>query len=402
MRNPIIPASLRLPPPSDFSGFIHNFIEDLKAGRRWNWGGVTIEEDGRVKITHNFMITEIIHTFSNWIYDLNQENHDFYIIEDAFLHMWKREHLRPSGMIIKVEKEPLPPVFQARELWNGIVEQDKNYWDALVEKLMVNEDFRKDKDAMNNFSMLRTSIANIYQQRGLSDEYLYALKQAVAIGPGCVESNHHLGHYYFIRKQYQEAVEVLENLLKHEKDHEKTIEALKHVNEMRLLHQREAELEKKNTRDPAVLEEKLELITSYAKIESSGDASRLADRLMVDKNTPPQTVYRLADILLNNRCGYHAIDILKKHLEKQTDDSRGWIELGWCNILIGMHDNNNERKTNHYHEAYDAWRKAVEMGGEPAYDLLWTDERFKDFWKNTPLDSPFQTLRQFLTTEPAP
>ena len=64
-------------------------------------------------------------------------------------------------------------------------------------------------------------------------------------------------------------------------------------------------------------------------------------------------------------------------------DPKGWVEVGWLSILSG--------KTN---EGYDAWRRAVELGGEATRSQLRTEARFQPLWQQQNLPPPFRDLVQ--------
>jgi tetratricopeptide (TPR) repeat protein len=154
-------------------------------------------------------------------------DHEFYV-EESFPLDWMYPYLTPFGVIMKVNRQPLPEITQ------DIIDKDHAFWSrfsertignwitydtsikdicAWAENVYLRHDFRgftgdrrfvRDDDGQKSFSKLRSSIgASIYQWRArnshssaenarVTREAEFALKQAFAYCPYASEAVFHL------------------------------------------------------------------------------------------------------------------------------------------------------------------------------------------------------------------
>ena len=73
---------------------------------------------------------------AKWIFDHNNDRHAFYV-EEYYVIPWMYPHLRPAGIIMKLEKEPLQSLQENPSLWQEIVARDRAYWGKLTAELAV-------------------------------------------------------------------------------------------------------------------------------------------------------------------------------------------------------------------------------------------------------------------------
>jgi len=151
------------------------------------------------------------------IFDKNPD-HEFYV-EESFPLDWMYPHLTPFGIIMKINRQPLP------ELTKDIVERDHQFWKDFSNRLIGDwidydtplsnicsfaieayhhhrkpRDFKgdpsflRDSDGQKAFSKLRSSIAGVYnwriatskspeEQQRMIREAEFAFKQAYAYCP---------------------------------------------------------------------------------------------------------------------------------------------------------------------------------------------------------------------------
>jgi len=207
--------TIRIPTPEESSRVFHVYVDDVVAGRLSQPVGM-FDEENTVQVTGALAIMDINGIAAKWIFDWNKDEHDFYI-EESYPIQWMYPHLRPAGIIMKIEKEPLPSPQQDPTLWNDIIAQDTAYWDALVEELLSREEFLRSDDAKKTFSKLRTSIAGIYLHHRLLEPAEYALKQAMQLCPEGCEGGYRLVEVYIrVQQRYDEARAILEHYLRHD------------------------------------------------------------------------------------------------------------------------------------------------------------------------------------------
>ncbi|MEI7731877.1 MAG: DUF2723 domain-containing protein [Verrucomicrobiota bacterium] len=169
------------------------------------------EDGGRVQMSGQVAVMSINGLLAKVMFDRNLE-HEFYV-EESFPLDWMYPHLTPFGIIMKINREPLPALSQ------GVLQRDHEFWkqyskrltgdiidDATsvkqvcewAEKTYLCRDFsgftgdRKfvyDDEAQQAFSKLRSSIGGVYAWRlnsGIppefrpktSEEYQRLIKEA--------------------------------------------------------------------------------------------------------------------------------------------------------------------------------------------------------------------------------
>lgn len=172
--------------------------------------------DNRVQVSGQVAVMAINGLLTKVIFDHNPNN-EFYV-EESFPLQWMYPHLSPYGIIMKINRQPVP------ELTQEMVDKDHDFWSqyserlignwitydtsitnicAFAEKTYVHHDYKtfkgdprfvRDDDAQKAFSKLRSSIGGLYawridnarsepeRQRALK-EAEFAFKQAYAFCP---------------------------------------------------------------------------------------------------------------------------------------------------------------------------------------------------------------------------
>jgi tetratricopeptide (TPR) repeat protein len=172
--------------------------------------------DNRVQVSGQVAVMAINGLLTKVIFDHNPDN-EFYV-EESFPLDWMYPHLTPFGVIMKINRQPIP------ELTEDMARRDHDFWSqysqrlignwitydtsisnlcAFAEKMYVRYDytgfkgdprFVRDDDAQKAFSKLRSSIGGLYawrvdnahsepeRQRALK-EAEFAFKQAYAFCP---------------------------------------------------------------------------------------------------------------------------------------------------------------------------------------------------------------------------
>ena len=143
--------------------------------------------DNRVQVSGQIAVMSINGLLTKVIFDKNPDN-EFYI-EESFPLDWMFPNLTPFGVIMKINRQPLP------ELTQEICDKDHEFWSqysdrlignwitydtpvkdvvAFVEKVNLRHDysgfkgdlkFARDDEAQKAFSKLRSSIGGIYSWR---------------------------------------------------------------------------------------------------------------------------------------------------------------------------------------------------------------------------------------------
>jgi tetratricopeptide (TPR) repeat protein len=195
------------PTPEDSQKCLQDYIADaqvriqrhqMKPGEE-----VTPGKDGKVQINGQAAVMAINALLTKSIFDHNPKN-EFFVEESAPLD-WMYPYLTPFGVIMKINRQPLP------ELTEAIVNRDHEFWtrysDRLignwitydtsikdicdwVEKVYLRRDFSgfkgdrkfiRDDQGQKSFSKLRTAISGVYAWRVTDpNNHDPALKQRMA------------------------------------------------------------------------------------------------------------------------------------------------------------------------------------------------------------------------------
>jgi hypothetical protein len=172
--------------------------------------------DNKVQVSGQIAVMTINGLISKVMFDKNPD-HEFYV-EESFPLDWMYPHLTPFGIIMKINRNPVP------EFTEEILKKDHDFWSqyserlignwitydtpvsnicAFAEKVYFRRDYRgfqgdpkfiRDSDGQKAFSKLRSSIAGIYswrisntrnpaEQQRVIKEADFAFKQAFAFCP---------------------------------------------------------------------------------------------------------------------------------------------------------------------------------------------------------------------------
>jgi hypothetical protein len=159
-----------------------NEPKQLKPGEE-----VTRDAKGRIQVRGQMAVIGMRELLTKAIFDRNPDREFF--LEESFPLDWMYPYLEPHGLILKINRQPLP------ELSKEIVQRDSDYWTkyvtpmiggwlkpdtsveevaAFVEKIQVKKDlsgFTGDPEFVQNeywgknFSKLRSSIGGLYAWR---------------------------------------------------------------------------------------------------------------------------------------------------------------------------------------------------------------------------------------------
>ncbi len=176
--------------PEDHSRCFNEYMNDVQrrmAAKQLAPGEDVKVVDGRVTVSGQTSVMAINALIAKVIFDKNPDREFF--IEESFPLQWMYPYLSPFGIIMKINREPLP------ELSEDILKKDHEFWSKysdraignwitydtsiadickFVEKIYLRRDydgfkgdpkFVRDSDGQKAFSKLRSSIAGMYSFR---------------------------------------------------------------------------------------------------------------------------------------------------------------------------------------------------------------------------------------------
>ncbi len=210
-------------------------------------GEVVQLSGGQVQFGGQIAVFAINGLLAKRIFDRNP-NHEFYV-EESFPLAWMYPYLTPFGIIMKVNRQPLP------EITPQVVEKDHAFWSrysarltgnwityntsvqdlcAFVERIYLQHDsreftgdpaFLRDDDAQKSFAKLRSSIGGVYQWRvdhaaaaperqRMFQEAEFAFKQSFAFCPYNGETLFHYVQLLLRVNRVADAILLAETALK--------------------------------------------------------------------------------------------------------------------------------------------------------------------------------------------
>jgi len=236
---PADPATLYIPTADDsqrcFQDYCAGAMERLK-NHQLKPGEVVVQDGAAFHVSGQAAVMQINGLLAKVIFDKNP-GHDFFI-EESFPLDWMYPNLEPHGLIMKINRQPLPEISEAmvgqdREFWQPRVDQMIGAWlndgtpvvavTSFGEKVFLRHDlagfsgdpgFVQNDYASRMFSKFRSSIAGLYAWRAansadasekgrLTRAADFAFRQALALCPGSPEAAQR--YMAFLKSQHREA-----------------------------------------------------------------------------------------------------------------------------------------------------------------------------------------------------
>jgi hypothetical protein len=197
------PEPIHIPSPDESNRGFQEYIRDVQTGKIPASADIKIQ-NGRLIVNGVGGVMAINGVLAKQIFERNKDKHAFYV-EESYVIPWMYPYLRPAGVIMKIEKEPLPAPAEDQGLWKEIVDRDRVYWDKLTARFLARPEFVRNLDAKKSFSKMRVAIAGLYVARGLLSEAEYAFRQSLQLCPESPESNFRLAEFYMRLGRFEEA-----------------------------------------------------------------------------------------------------------------------------------------------------------------------------------------------------
>ncbi len=191
-----------IPTPDDSARAFQVYVDEVQAGKRPKNADLTIE-NGRVQVSGALGVMEINGILCDMIFAKNKARHAFYI-EESYVINWMFPYLTPHGLIMRINAEKQP-------LARGVVQDDLDFWDWYIRRLLRDPMFRRDLPAQKSFSKLRSAIAGLYVSQGLRGEAERAFQEARDLYPVSPEANFRLVQEVLLpQSRTAEAIDILD------------------------------------------------------------------------------------------------------------------------------------------------------------------------------------------------
>ncbi len=353
-----------MPTPQDTNKAFQTYVEDVRAGRIPSNAAVTIDRNGKVSVQGVQGVMEINGIISKAIFEANKHLHDFYV-EESYVINWMYPYLEPHGLILKINKEPLP------DLTPEIVKNDQDFWKWYCARLLNDRKFQRDMVARKTFSKLRCAIAGLYAWRRMFDQAEIAFQQAVDLYPGSPEANFRMADMYLQMGRFADALRVMEKNLEQDPRNDRISGFMNQIKEMAQLNVRIGELQQRLGAGSGTLDQVFELGTLYQRTGREQPFQDLCRQVLNNSNLPPQAFLKVAELASQPPRWTLMAEAYERYLARERSDPRAWLELAAVHLQNGRQD-----------AALQAVRQAVQSGGEPFKDVLRKDGRLEGLYGN--------------------
>jgi hypothetical protein len=342
-----------------FRDYITDAQERFRLGQMKAGEDFHPDQNGMIQVSGNVAVMLINGLLARDIFDANPD-HEFYV-EESFALDWMYPYESPFGVIMKVNRQPLPEISQE------MVDKDHKFWslysDRLIgnwitydtsvtnlcefaERLYLRHDFRgfkgdpkfiRDDDAQKAFSKLRSSQGGLYSWRmqnaktepekaRMMKEAVFAFKQAFAYCPFSPEAVYHFVMLLIANSHFDEALAVARTCLKLDSGNT-TIKAL--IDELQAM--------KKTARVvdlPATLAEASSLITRG----ETNQGLLIVDQLVSNPGIDARGILSCAQVYVKANAVGRLETALNRLVQLVPENPEAWLDLAGLRALLGKTD----------------------------------------------------------------
>lgn len=359
-----------------------NEPRELKPGEE-----VHPDASGHVQVSGQVAVMAINGLLTKVIFDKNPGN-EFYV-EESFPLDWMYPHLTPFGIIMKINRDPLPT------LTEDVIKRDHEFWSKYSERLIGNwitydtpvkeiTDFAervymhhdytgfkgdlkfiRDDDAQKSFSKLRSSIAGVYSWRVgmppsggvMPPQYIatganrtmvereadFAFKQAFAFCPYSPEAVYRYVQLLVNMGRVDDALLVAHTALKLDPYNGQFSYLIGNLNSIKArssavsdAQNQIAQLEAEVKANPLNFTNQFELAQAYIQVGQNDRAFALLDGILTNSHSTIPMVMSIADAY--NRLGQPAKlqSALERLTELAPDSPEAWYDLAASRASVGQ------------------------------------------------------------------
>jgi tetratricopeptide (TPR) repeat protein len=356
--------TIYIPSLEDSNEAFRKYVDDVNAGRIQAGADIKIE-GGKVSVQGVGGVMTINGILAELIFKENKDRHDFYV-EESYVIQWMYPYLTPNGIMLKLNKDPLPG------LPPDVVENDQRFWGWYTHWLLDQSEFRRDICARKSFSKLRSAIAGIYDYRRMYEEAETAFRQSIDLYPLSPEANFRLAQMYMNMQRFDDAERIIRDFTAADPKNDSARGFLGQIeNTKRMIDRRRAIEQKQQESGVLSADEALELVSIYRASGMQNAYQNLATRLVGDPGLPAQHILALAGLFAQDQ----RIDALIFALEQYTKQEGGNLDV-WLDLAAAYAFVRRDA------DAVNAARQAIGLGGEPAREAILRDQRFQPLATN--------------------
>jgi tetratricopeptide (TPR) repeat protein len=361
-----------------FQEYVNQVQERKARGEQLSADEQVTMDSGQVQVRGVAGVMRINGILTKWIFDHSKDKHSFYV-EESYVIDWMYPYLTPAGIIMKINRDPLPSPEKNMPLWTGIVDRDKAYWNKLCAEFEARPEFRLmrgnvmvrgDTDAQKTFSKLRSAIGGVYANRRLVVEAEYAYKQALQLCPESPEANFRLAQLYMELGRPDDALATLRALQKLDPLNEKIQTAVQQIIGLKQSRQDVSQLETARAGNPRDFGLLNQLAQAYSRAGQNDRIPPLLQSYLAQTNVSPDDVLQTAQVYMNVGRIDDALATLRLMMQRFPQDARAYFAFA----LVRTAQNNAA-------EAIPMLEKAIELA-PPLRKQAAEDQRFSNLRTN--------------------
>lgn len=322
------PEPLWIPGEPDIRAAFARYVQELATRPRLPGEDVQVE-NGRVNVRGMVSVMGVSAHLTRELVERNQARHAFYV-EESYVMPWMYPYLEPYGIILKLNREPLP------RLTATMVANDHAYWEQLSAYLLGNPRFTRDASARAAFAKLRSAIAGLYAYRHMTEEATGAFEQAMALDPGNLETLYRFAQFHVDQGRYDAALAIFDRYPKRLGSDGRIQMAIEQVKKFQGEIAAIPGLEKQFSATPDRFDVAMSLARAYVLAQRFDDFDGVVDRLTL---TPGLTSSEFIQLIILNEKLNRAerdLELRRAYTQRYPQDGRGW--LGLAVVLAGRGD----------------------------------------------------------------
>jgi tetratricopeptide (TPR) repeat protein len=422
------PTEILTPSGEDSQVSFNEYLAD--AQRRLQLNQLRPGEDVRVIDNHVMVqgqvaVMSINGLLTKVIFDKNPAS-EFYV-EESFPLDWMYSYLEPFGIIMKIDRQPLP------EVTDEMVQRDHEFWSQYSQRLIGNwitydtpvkdicefaervyerkdyqgfagdRKFIRDDQAQKSFSKLRSSIGGVYKWRfdnartaaekeRMLKEADFAFRQSFAFCPFSPEA---VFRYTLLLVspgvgRMEDAERIIDTALRFDRDNTQLQSWASQIKGVRqsqgpaptqfvaAAQQRLTQLEREFQTNPGDGRAAFELASIYLQMQKTGAALHILDKLVSSPGADANALLSVAKAYADLQQGGRLVTVLEKLVKLTPDSPEAWYDLASTQALLGKNN-----------EALVALSKAVELSAL----RLAKQPGAPDLRKNVATNQGFSALR---------
>ena len=344
-----------IPSKEDSAESFQIYVEEVQSGKRNANADLKIE-NGRVQVTGALGVMEINGILTKMMFDHERLRHAFYV-EESYVIQWMYPYLSPHGLIMKINKDPNP-------LTPQIIQNDMEFWDWYMRRLLKDRAFRRDFPAQKSFSKLRAAIAGLYSHTGRYREAEQAFREAVLLYPASPEASfRYIQEVLLPIRKWDVVEDILDYTDRVDPNNSRTGAMRSYTQRMKQLTDQISALQSKAAKSPLSPVENIMLAQChlqlgqtgaargftkkaleskeatnsfecqyrgsqiYTQCGQRGDAAQAAKRALeiMPPNAPPPIRKELAMTLIEGGMAAEANNQLNEYLRVQPKDAEAWL-----------------------------------------------------------------------------